>query len=240
MRFSNKNKSVEEKGAGPSGNNDVMFVKEDDPVVEDNTVAAFTRAASGETITKQQRMQNDIEAYNRIQVKPNVTVRANPDFPVPRKAGKKNKKSGKKSASKMVIAEMGKRVEKYDLISSLAQVQAGVIYVHIARGDIDFAKTELQRILDRKTGRSVVNLAGKDEVHEVSLSRHLLVRVEVYSEPTLDLFESGAIPNVISPKMVKKLHLRMKPTNRAIKVANCVSEKCVGTLKEVPISMAIW
>ena len=29
----------------------------------------------------------------------------------------------------------------------------------------------------------------------------------------------------------------MQPTNHSIKVANCASEKCVGTLKEIPISM---
>ncbi len=37
--------------------------------------------------------------------------------------------------------------------------------------------------------------------------------------------------------MAKKPHLRMKPTNRAIKVANSALEKCMGTLKEIPISM---
>ncbi len=69
------------------------------------------------------------------------------------------------------------------------------------------------------------------------MSRHLLVRVQVYSEPMMALFNSDAIPSIMSHKMVKKLHLRMQPTNRSIKVANCASEKCVGTLNEVPISM---
>ena len=83
----------------------------------------------------------------------------------------------------------------------------------------------------------MVNFAGKDEVHGVSMSRHLLVRVEVYSESMTALFDSDTIPNVISHKMVKKLHLRMQSTNRSIKVANCASENCVGTLNEVPISL---
>ena len=85
--------------------------------------------------------------------------------------------------------------------------------------------------------RVVVNFAGKDEVHGISMSRHLLVRVQVYSESTMALFDSGAIPNVISHKMVKKLHLHMQPINCSIKVASCASEKCVGTLIEVPICM---
>ncbi len=86
-------------------------------------------------------------------------------------------------------------------------------------------------------GWAIVNFIGKDEVHGVSMSRHLLVRVEVYSESTMEFFDSGAIPNIMSHKMVKKLHLRMHPTNRSIKVANCASEKGVGTLNEVPISL---
>ncbi len=37
--------------------------------------------------------------------------------------------------------------------------------------------------------------------------------------------------------MVKKLNLRMQPTNRSAEVANCASEKCVVTLSEVPVSL---
>ena len=146
-----------------------MFVKEDDPIEEENTVAAFKRSADGETLTKQQRMQNDIDAYTKTQVKPKIAVRMNPDFTVTRKAPRKSKKGGKRSASKMVIAELGKRVEKYDLINNLAQAQAGITFGHIARGDIDFAKNELQKILSGKMGRAVVKFAGKDEVHGVSM-----------------------------------------------------------------------
>ncbi len=42
----------------------------------------------------------------------------------------------------MVIAEIGKRVEKYGLINNLAQAQAGITFGHIARGDVDSAKNE--------------------------------------------------------------------------------------------------
>ena len=169
-------------------------------------------------------------------MKPKIAVRMNPDFPITRKAPKKSKKGGKKSASKMVIGELRKRVEKYDLINNLAQAQAGITFGHIARGDIDFAKNELQRILSEKMGRSIVNFAGKDEAHGLSMSRNLLVQVHVYSESTMALFDSDAIPNVTSQKILKKLHLCMQTTNQSIKVASCASEKCVGTLNEVPIS----
>ncbi len=200
-------------------------------------MAAFKRSADGETLTKRQRMQNDIEAYTEMQVKPKIAVRMNPDFPITRKTPQKSKKGGRKSVGKMVISELGKRVKKYDLINNLALAQAGMPFGCIARGDIYFAKNELQRIVPGKVGWANENFAGKDEVLGVSTSRHLLVRVEVYSESSIALFDSGAIPNVIFHKMMKKLHLRMQPKNRSIKVANCASEKCVGTLNEVPISL---
>ena len=214
-----------------------MFVKEYAPVEEENTAAAFKRFADGETLTKQQRMQNDIETCNKMQLKPKIAVRMNSDFPITCKAPKKSKNGGKESASKMVIAEFGKRVEKYDLINNLAQAQASTTFEHIALGDVYFAKNELARILSGEMGRAVVNFAGKDEVHGVSMSRHLLVRVQEYSESTMTFFDSGAISNFMKHKMVKKLHLRMQPTIRSIKVANCASEKCVARLNEVPISM---
>jgi len=53
-------------------------------------------------------------------VKPKVAVRVNPDFPVPRKTNKKNKRTAKKSASKILAAELGKQVEKCDLLNNLA------------------------------------------------------------------------------------------------------------------------
>ncbi len=69
------------------------------------------------------------------------------------------------------------------------------------------------------------------------MSRHLLARIEVYSESPMALFDSEDVPNVMLHKIVRKLHLRMKPTNRKIKVANCASNKCVVTLNEVQIPM---
>ena len=66
-----------------------MFVREDEPVEEENTVAAFKRYADGETLAEQQRMQNDIDVYTKTQVKPKIAVRMNPDFPITRKARKR-------------------------------------------------------------------------------------------------------------------------------------------------------
>ena len=80
-------------------------------------------------------------------------------------------------------------------------------------------------------GRAIVNFAGKDAVHGLSMSRHLLVRVEVYSEATMALFDSGALPKVdeeTTPPFA---------TNELVyQSCELCSEKFVGTLNEVPTS----
>ena len=117
MRFAKNSELTEAKGAGASGKNNISFLKEGNPI-EENTVAAFKGSADGKTLTKQQRMQNDIDSYNKTQVKPKIALRMNPDFPITHKGPKESKKGGKKSASKMAIAELRKRVEKYDPINN--------------------------------------------------------------------------------------------------------------------------
>ena len=52
------------------------------------------------------------------------------------------------------------------------------------------------------------------------------MRLEVYSESTITLSNSNAIPNVIPHKMVKKLHLPMMLTNRFSKIWELCPEKC--------------
>ena len=83
----------------------------------------------------------------------------------------------------------------------------------------------------------MVTFVDKDQLHRLSVSRDLLFRFWVYSESTLPLFDSGTIPNVMSRRMVGKLHIRMMPTIRRIKVANCVFEKYICHLRDITIQM---
>ncbi len=59
-------------------------------------MVAFKRSADEEILTKKQRMQDDIDAYTKTQVKPKIAVRMNPDSPISCKAPKKRKKGAKK------------------------------------------------------------------------------------------------------------------------------------------------
>ena len=62
-----------------------MFVEKED----DETVAAFKRSATGETLTKQQRMQNDIAEYNNPVIRTDPRTKLEPVLPAPRKMGKR-------------------------------------------------------------------------------------------------------------------------------------------------------
>ncbi len=50
----------------------------------------------------------------------------------------------------------------------------------------------------------------------------------MYSEPVYGLLDLGAIPNVMSDMLAKKLRLQLSPTNRRIVVADI--------LEEIPVS----
>ncbi len=61
--------------------------------------------------------------------------------------------------------------------------------------------------------------------------------LEVYSECAMALFNSGAIPNVMSHKMVNKQILRMQSTIPIYQSCELCFGKMYGTLNGVPISM---
>ncbi len=114
VRFAKNSGPTEAKGAETYEQNNIIFVEEDDSVEEEHTVAAFKKSAYGETLSKPQRMQNDIDAHTKTQVKPKIAVRTNQDFPITRKAPEKSK-GVKKSASKMVITELGRELRSMTL-----------------------------------------------------------------------------------------------------------------------------
>lgn len=65
---------------GPSQIGKVMFVQKNNESGKGETVAAFKGSVIGETLTKQQRIQNDIENYAKPHVKTIIEPRNNPDI----------------------------------------------------------------------------------------------------------------------------------------------------------------
>ena len=58
----------------------------------------------------------------------------------------------------------------------------------------------------------------------------------VYSEAVYSLLDSGAIPNVMSYKLVRKLRLELSRTERRIIVAVGTSGSCAGSISGIPVS----
>ena len=62
VSFVKNREPTEAVGAGPLGQNNTMFVKNE--AQEEYSVAAFDRSTYREKLTLQQKMRNDIDTYN--------------------------------------------------------------------------------------------------------------------------------------------------------------------------------
>ena len=118
-----------------------MYVREKDgePVI-------VKRTAADELVRKKVRFDVERDDFLTGAAKedrriPPSRLRSRPTFVPPKSLmppGRKNSaKKIKGSKKKSAIQALGKRVEQYDLRSSLAQASAGIISVQIARGDAD-------------------------------------------------------------------------------------------------------
>ena len=88
--------------------------------------------------------------------------------------------------------------DRFTMDNGPKEAPTGITFRQIHRGDTGFAKVDLQKILSGRINRATVTFADKDQVHGLPMSRDLMIRVWVHSESTLALFDSEAIPNVIS------------------------------------------
>ncbi len=73
--------------AGSADCKNIIFLDEDLENPEE-VVAAFKRTSNGEALTKQQKMQNDIDTYSNGGRNAEQQIRRNPDFPVQSKKQK--------------------------------------------------------------------------------------------------------------------------------------------------------
>ena len=136
----------------------------------------------------------------------------------------------KTSKTKSIREEFRKRVEQFDLLTSIAQTPTELTQEQLIRGDADRLKAGLRKVLSGKVLSSALAINPS-----TAPQRHQVVRIQVYSEDTHALLDSGAIPNIISAQMVEKINLELKPTQRSIKVSNGSTERWSGIAKIVPV-----
>ena len=146
--------------------------------------------------------------------------------------GNKKKDTRQKSATQVI----GERVERYDLLKSLACAPAGIKFGEIANGDVGNVKKDLQKIIAKKMARTSVNVAGEDDHDPSPPNRHQVVELAVYSEAVYGLLDSGDIQNVMPDKLDRKLRLELSTTERRIIVADGTSGSCAGSISGIPVS----
>ena len=214
--------------------------------VEEEEVMAMPRDTSG--LPPNKRVRVDVEGdevlVDNNQANNQRPLRRRPTFttpgwaPPPRRSKPSKTKGGKKPGSskkKSVVQEMTKRVEQYDLVTSLAQASAGITFGQIARGDVDDVRKELQEVFSAKGKKKSVNAVGEHGNGFVPPNRHQVVRLTVHSEHVYALLDSGAIPNVMSLELARKLKLELRPSSRRIIVADGSTNACEGIVDSVPV-----
>ena len=63
-----------------------------------------------------------------------------------------------------------------------------------------------------------------------------MITVQVYGTDAQALLDSGAVPNIMSPYLVKRRSLTPESTKKHITVADGKSFPCFGSLRQVPVS----
>ena len=152
-------------------------------------------------------------------------------------AGSKNpilrKKSKKSKRSKTGILSIEHHVGIYDVISELAKASCGLTFGQLARGDAEEAKKRLRRMLSPSAKKKRTVAAPVGEIPR----RLKIIRIAVSGTDAESLFDSGAIPNLLSSSLCQRLSLEVIKTDRRITVANGNKTGVTGIVTDVPISL---
>ena len=212
-----------------------MFVQETETQKNEEEVL-MKRLATGEPVQKHTHTE-ELEYEDADKVVGATRVRRRPTFtPVPPKKKKVSGNRKKDTRQKSARQVLGERIERYDFLKSHACAPAGIAFGQIPNEDVDNVKKELQKIIAKKVKRISVNIAGEDDRGPSPPNRHQVVELAVYSEAVYGLLDSGAIPNVMSDKLGRKLRLELSPTERRTIVADGTSRSCAESISGIPVS----
>ena len=200
-----------------------------DETNDGEVVAVTKRNADGEPLPKQLKTHEEV-AIPRL-LNPPVPFEMQRTISPPGSGLKRShqRKKAKKVTKKTSLQEY---VRKYNVISELANASSGLTFRQLVRGDADVAKREIVRLFAKQRVRGRT-FAG----HADTRSRRLrLVTVKVYGTEAQALLDSGAVPNIILPKLASKLCLSPQPTEKHITVADGANAPCLGSLHQIPTS----
>ena len=123
------------------------------------------------------------------------------------------------------------------MVSSLSNAVCGLIFGQLLRGDAEEARKTLKKILrsSSRPNRKKVELKAAPAIRHPR--RLKLAPVKLDGTQVETLFDTAAVPNIISISLVKELNLEYKKTNRAILTASGTRSKCVRVISRVLVKM---
>lgn len=118
-------------------------------------------------------------------------------------------------------------------MNSLVQASVGSTFGQIARGYVDDIRRDLQSVFSGKARSSSLNLAGEVEEEFAPPRRQKLDMLTEYSEPVYALVDPGAIPDIMSDRLTKKLRLEIESTDWSIIAGNEAKVNVQGSDLEI-------
>ena len=193
-------------------------------------MAATKRNAVLEALSKQLKNREEVaipRLLNPAPVVPRGTLAWNWLLRVPRVKPARQKK--KNVSNKAALQE---HVGKYKVVSELANPPSGLTFGHLVHGDAEGERKDMKRLPSRRLGRSR-RFAWTYGCLPVTSSCDYC---SSYGPDGQALLDSGAVPNIMSPYLKKRLCLTPDSMKKHITVADGKSSPFVGSLVQVPVS----
>ena len=153
----------------------------------------------------------------------------------PRTQAQRRKKTKKGPKGTSLVKELSARSSPYDPLRAIAQAPSGLTVGQLLRGDAVTSAKTLRKYFGRSMSAKVaaVGEPGEQEVPR----RHQTLLIGIYGHPVRALFDTGAVPNVMSERLAKALGLKIGPTDGDIRVASGDVVTGEGVVKGVPVTL---
>lgn len=122
------------------------------------------------------------------------------------------------------------------MVSSLANAPSGLTFGKLLRGDKVEKKVERSRLLYTHTKKKVEMVFETHENHARIILK--VTRLNFYGRKAYTLMKSGAIPNLMSKKIVERLYVKPEEATRTITVGTGDKSPVVKMLTAVRVAFA--
>lgn len=138
-------------------------------------------------------------------------------------------------------------VERYDVVNGIALANPGINIGQLMRGDASAAAAKARKLFggkivkhlvpaikESRTSRNFMRYPATDSKTEPKMLK--LAEVQVYGTPIMTLFDSGAIPDVMS-SLCQVLYPTPSSTNLRITIVDNKKAAVIGAVNRVSITL---